>query len=179
MLFKRKHEETPGDEGASGAAAQPAGVTIDGVILHYEASATRRTRSRLTVGVKFEDGQTAEFTEEIVDFYQPPRHSPEAQQLMALGGGQQTSDADAAEVLSHMPGFARGLVRDAVEQNEVPVIPLDIYESAIVPVRYDPAHRTKLAIDETALHQQAFDAYLRREQAQRAQAWDKLNKPPT
>jgi hypothetical protein len=176
MLFKHKHQDTPGNEEVD-APAPPPGVAIDGVVLHYEPSPLYRTRSRLLVGVKFEDGETAEFTEEIVDFYQPPARSPQAQQLLALSGSSGTSDE--SEVLSHVPGFARGLVRDAVEQNEVPVIPLSLYEGAVIPVHYDPSNRKKLAIDEATLHERAFEAHIQAEQAQRAQAWDQLNKPPT
>jgi hypothetical protein len=176
VLFKHKHQDTSADEGVS-VPAPPPGVAIDGVVLHYEPSPTHRTRARLLVGVKFEDGQTAEFTEEITDFYQPPAHSPQAQQLEALSGGSSASDAD--QVLSQVPAFARGLVRGAVEQNEVPVIPLSVYEGAILPVRYDPSDRTKLAIDEAAMHERAFEAHIKSEQAQRANAWDKLNQGHT
>jgi hypothetical protein len=176
VLFKHKHQDTT-DDPAIGNPAPPPGVAIDGVVLHYEPSQTRRTRARLLVGVKFEDGQTAEFTQEIVDFYQPPAHSTQAQELESLSGGSSASDAD--QVLSQVPAFARSLVRGAVEQNEVPVIPLSIYEGAILPVRYDPSNRTKLAIDEAALHERAFEAHIKSEQAQRANAWDKLNQGHT
>ena len=55
----------------------PASRTMqaEGVILERRPSALYRTRIRLVIGVKFDDGQTVEFTEELVDFCTPPANT--------------------------------------------------------------------------------------------------------
>ena len=47
-------------------------VRAEGVILDWAPSSLHRTRVRLVVGVKFDDGQKVEFTQEITDFCLPP-----------------------------------------------------------------------------------------------------------
>ena len=50
-------------------------MQAEGVILERRPSALYRTRIRLVIGVKFDDGQTVEFTEELVDFCTPPANT--------------------------------------------------------------------------------------------------------
>jgi hypothetical protein len=47
-------------------------VRAEGVILDRGPSAYYRSKVRLLIGVKFEDGQQVEFTEEIIDLVLPP-----------------------------------------------------------------------------------------------------------
>jgi hypothetical protein len=47
-------------------------VRAEGVILEWGPSALYRAKTRLLVGVKFDDGQKVEFTEEIEDVVLPP-----------------------------------------------------------------------------------------------------------
>jgi hypothetical protein len=47
-------------------------VRTEGVILDRGPSAYYRTKVRLLIGVKFEDGQKVEFTEELTDLVLPP-----------------------------------------------------------------------------------------------------------
>jgi hypothetical protein len=46
-------------------------VPAQGVIMQWAPSSLYRTKVRLVVGVKFDDGQKVEFTEEITDFCLP------------------------------------------------------------------------------------------------------------
>jgi hypothetical protein len=50
------------------------GARIEGVVLAWKPAPRDRTKDRLTIGVKFDDGETAEFTEDITNYYQPPAH---------------------------------------------------------------------------------------------------------
>jgi hypothetical protein len=47
-------------------------VRAEGVILEWGPSLLYRAKTRLLIGVKFDDGQKVEFTEEIEDFVLPP-----------------------------------------------------------------------------------------------------------
>lgn len=51
------------------SASEP--VPAEGVILEWAPSSLYRTKVRLVVGVKFDDGQKVEFAEEITDFCLP------------------------------------------------------------------------------------------------------------
>jgi hypothetical protein len=51
-------------------------VPAEGVILENAPSLLYRTKQRLVVGVKLDNGETVEFTEEITDFYVPPSRGP-------------------------------------------------------------------------------------------------------
>ena len=48
-------------------------VRAEGVILDWAPSSLYRTKVRLVVGIKFDDGQKVEFTQEITDFCLPRR----------------------------------------------------------------------------------------------------------
>jgi hypothetical protein len=112
-------------------------VSAQGVILENTLSMLHRTRRRLVVGVKFDDGETVEFAEEIMDFYVPPAPGPVGR-LKALGG--------------------EGMVSLSLNTGEQ------------IPVRYDPDDRTKLAIDEPALHEGAVSRNEEAATARRAAA---------
>jgi hypothetical protein len=113
------------------------GAQIDGVVLHWEPAPYVRTQARIVVGVKFEDGEKAEFTEDITDYCQP-----QATSLMQRLGQAGGSD----------------------------VIPLELYEGTVVPVRYDPSNRHKLAIDVPVLHERAIESWNARQEKTGAQA---------
>ena len=107
-----------------------------GVILQWEPSHLYRTKARLLVGVKFDDGQKVEFTEEITDFVLPPAGD-----------------------------FAARLQALTAEP-----VPLDLAAGNRIPVRYDPADRTRMWIDEPALHAEAMRRNAEAQQARNARA---------
>jgi Short C-terminal domain len=45
------------------------GAQIDGVVLDAKPAPMVRTKTRVSVGVKFDDGETAEFEQDITDYY--------------------------------------------------------------------------------------------------------------
>lgn len=49
------------------------GAQTEGVIL--ETHSTHTIERRVVIAVKFDDGETAEFSENMVDYYEPPSHS--------------------------------------------------------------------------------------------------------
>jgi hypothetical protein len=118
------------------------GAAIQGLVMHNEPSPADRTRSQVRVEVRFKDGQTVEFTEELDSLYQPAPGSPEAQRLAEVRG---------AEQLRH-PG-------------RVPKIQLPLSDGQRLPVRYDAANRSRLVIDVPALQNKALNTYIKREQA--------------
>ena len=50
------------------------GAQAEGVILESHVTHTI-TKTRVVIAVKFDDGETAEFSEDLVDHYEPPSHS--------------------------------------------------------------------------------------------------------
>lgn len=50
------------------------GTQIEGVVLEWKPAPLARTKDRLRIGVKFDDGETAEFTEDITNYCHPPAH---------------------------------------------------------------------------------------------------------
>lgn len=128
-MFHHHHHE-PGEP------ARAQSVPAEGVILQWEPSHLYRTKARLLVGVKFDDGQKVEFTEEITDLCLPPAGD-----------------------------FAARL--QALTQEP---IPLALNEGNKIPVRYDPADRTRMWIDEPALHEAALRRHAQEQQARRARA---------
>jgi hypothetical protein len=118
------------------------GAQIDGVVLHWEPAPYVRTQARIVVGVKFDDGEKAEFTEDVTDYCQP-RATSMMQRLGQAGGAD--------------------------------VIPLQLYEGTIVPIRYDPANRHRLAIDVPVLHERAIASWNERQAKSRAQAEEMLD----
>ena len=54
------------------------GATIQAIVMHNEPSPADHQRSQVRVDVKFKDGQSLEFTEELDGLYQPAPGSPEA-----------------------------------------------------------------------------------------------------
>ncbi|MGO9973214.1 MAG: hypothetical protein ACLP01_10465 [Solirubrobacteraceae bacterium] len=113
------------------------GAQIDGVVLENGQLSYNVTKARLVIGVKFDDGVTAEFTEDIQDFFEPAAHG--------------------------LKGLAGNLTGDNV-------IPLSFIPGSTIPVRYDPAARSKLAIDVPALHERALERWMKGQKASRAQA---------
>lgn len=49
------------------------GAQMDGVMLERH-SALKLTQSRVVIAVKFDNGETAEFEETLVNYYEPPSH---------------------------------------------------------------------------------------------------------
>ena len=121
------------------------GAQIDGVVLENGQLSYTITKARLLIGVKFDDGVTAEFTEDIQDFFEPAAHG--------------------------LKGLAGNLTGDNV-------IPLSFISGSTIPVRYDPADRSKLAIDVPALHERALERWMKGQKASRAQAEAVLAQQP-
>ena len=76
------------------------GETTQGMVVGSESSATDRRMTQVRVSVRFKDGQTAEFSEELANLYQPAPGSPEAQRLAEVVGRLAEEYHAAAERLS-------------------------------------------------------------------------------
>jgi hypothetical protein len=113
------------------------GAQTEGVVMEANPAPYVRTKDRLTIGVKFDDGQKAEFTEDITNYVQPAAHT--LKQLIGNAGGDN-------------------------------VVPLSLVSGDTVPVRYDPADRSKLAIDVPALEERAVQHWAEYRQRNRARA---------
>jgi hypothetical protein len=122
------------------------GASTQGLVLQSESSAADRRISQVRVSVRFKDGQTVEFSEELANLYQPAAGSPEAQRL---------AEMRAAEQLRH--------------PDRIPKIQLPLSAGARVPVRYADADRSKLVIDGPALQKRALRDYIKREQQPQGQ----------
>jgi hypothetical protein len=117
------------------------GAAVDGIVLHSELSAADRLISQVRVEVWFKDGQKADFTEEVANQYQPVAGSPEAQRLAEARQAEQFRHAD-----------------------RIPKIQIPLSDGERVPVRYDPANRSKLVLDVPAMQKRAMLDYIKREQ---------------
>jgi hypothetical protein len=125
------------------------GTAIRGMVMQHELSAGDRLQSCVRVVVEFPGSQRAEFSEQLANLYQPAPGSPEAQRLAAVRGAEQVRHPD-----------------------RIPRIQLPLFAGETVPVRYDPADRSKLVIDVPALQKRALHDYLEREKK------PKLKQPP-
>ena len=123
------------------------GETTQGMVVGSESSATDRRMTQVRVSVRFKDGQTAEFSEELGNLYQPAPGSPEAQRLAEVRGAEQLRHPD-----------------------RIPKIQLPLSDGARIPVRYDAADRSKIVIDVPALQKRALHDYIQREQSPKDQS---------
>jgi hypothetical protein len=62
------------------------GAQIDGVVVDAKPAPMVRTKTRVSVGVKFDDGRTIEFEQDITDYYVPAGEGFKGV-LAAAGGG--------------------------------------------------------------------------------------------
>jgi hypothetical protein len=122
------------------------GAAIQGMVVHTEPSATDRRMSQVRVSVRFKDAQPVEFSEILANLYQPAPDSQEARRLAEVRGAEQLRHPD-----------------------RIPKIQLPLSVGARVPVRYDAADRSKIAIDIPELQKRALHDYIQREQQQKAQ----------
>lgn len=122
------------------------GATTQGMVMHSETSPTDRRMSQVRLSVRFKDGQTAEFSEELANLYQPAPGSQEAQRLAEVRGAEQLRHPD-----------------------RIPKIQLPLSDGARVPVRYDAGDRGRMVIDVPALQKRALHDYIEREQWQKSQ----------
>jgi hypothetical protein len=122
------------------------GATAQGMVMHSETSPTDRRMSQVRLTVRFGDGQTAEFSEELANLYQPAPGSQEAQRLAEVRGAEQLRHPD-----------------------RIPKIQLPLSDGARIPVRYDTADRGRMVIDVPALQKRALHDYIEREQWQKSQ----------
>jgi hypothetical protein len=111
-------------------------VRAEGVILDRQPSHLYRAKTRLLVGVKFDDGQKVEFTQEIEDLCLPP----------------------ASDFAARIQAFTQE------------PIPLSLNVGDKIPVTYHPADRTRMVIDEPALHEAAMRRHAEVLQARRGRA---------
>ncbi len=123
------------------------GAAIQGMVVHSESSAADRRISQVRLSVRFKDGQTVEFSEELANLYQPAPGSPEAQHLAEVRGAEQLRHPD-----------------------RIPKIQLPLSVGERVSVRYDAADRSKIVIDVPALQKHALHDYIQREQQPKGQS---------
>lgn len=64
------------------------GTSVQGLVVHSESAADPRI-SQVRVSVRFKDGQTVEFSEELADLWQPEAGSPEALRLAETRAAEQ------------------------------------------------------------------------------------------
>src|SRR5690348_4840943 len=108
------------------------GAVIQGMVMRNEPSAADPRISRVRVSVRFSGDQTAEFSEELPNLYQPASGSPEARRIAEVRQAQQLRHAD-----------------------RIPKIQLPLSDGERVPVRYDAADRSRLVLDVPALQKRA------------------------
>jgi len=122
------------------------GATTQGMVMHSESSPTDRGMTQVRVSVRFKDGPTVEFSQELANLYQPAPGSQEAQHLAEVRGAEQLRHPD-----------------------RIPKIQLPLSDGARLPVRYDAADSSKIAIDIPALRKRALHDYIQREQQPKGQ----------
>jgi hypothetical protein len=122
------------------------GAVIQGMVMRSEPSAADPRISRVRISVRFPGDQTAEFSEELPNLYQPAQGSPEARRLAEVRQAQQLRHAD-----------------------RIPKIQLPLSDGERVPVRYDAADRSRIVLDVPALQKRALHDYIQREQRPKAQ----------
>lgn len=123
------------------------GETIQGMVNHSELSATDRRISQVRLSVRFKDGQTVEFSEELANLYQPAPGSQEARRLAEIRGAEQLRHPD-----------------------RIPKIQLPLSVGERIPVRYDAANRSRIVIDIPALQKRTLHDYIQREQKPKGQS---------
>ena len=144
MLHHHGHEKQLTEAGREKLLSE--GAAIQGVVMGNEPSAADRRISRVRVSVSFNDGQMAEFSEELANLYQPAPDSPEARRLAEVRGAEQLRHPD-----------------------RIPKIQLPLSAGERVPVRYDATDRRMIVIDVPALRKRALHDYIQREQGPKAQ----------
>jgi len=122
------------------------GTVTYGLVLHNEPAETDRRISRVRITVRFKDGQTVEFTEELANLYQPDPGSPDTWRL---------AQAREAEQLRH--------------PDSIPKVQLPLSEGESVAVRYEVADRSRVVIDVPALRKRALRDYIQREHKPKGQ----------
>src|SRR6185437_12256818 len=70
------------------------GAVIQGMVMGSEPSAADPRISQVRISVRFEDDQTAEFSEELPNLYQPAQGSTEARRIAEVRQAQQLRHAD-------------------------------------------------------------------------------------
>jgi hypothetical protein len=117
------------------------------MVVHSGTSAANRRISQVRLSVRFKDGQTVEFSEELANLYQPAPGSPEARRLAEVRGAEQLRHPD-----------------------RIPKIQLPLSVGERVPGRCDAADRSKIVIDVPALQERALHDYIQREQQPKGQS---------
>jgi hypothetical protein len=92
-VFRHHAHEKPMTE-AERETLLSEGAVIQGMVMHNEPSAADPRISQVRVSVRFKDDQTAEFTEELANLYQPAPGSQEARRLAEVRAAQQLRHAD-------------------------------------------------------------------------------------
>jgi hypothetical protein len=145
LLHHHGHEKQLTEAGREKLLSE--GAAIQGIVMGSESSAADRRISQVRVSVSFKDGQTVEFSQELANLYQPAPDSPEARRLAEVRGAEQLRHPD-----------------------RIPKIQLPLSAGERVPVRYNAADRSLIAIDVPALQKRALRDYLQREQRPREQS---------
>jgi hypothetical protein len=144
LLHHHGHEKQMTEAEREELASQ--GVAFQGMVMHSESSAADRRISQVRLSVRFKDGQTVEFSEELANLYQPAPGTPEARRLAEVRGAEQLRHPD-----------------------RIPKIQLPLSVGERVPVRYDAADRSRIVIDVAALQKRALHDYIQREQRPKGQ----------
>ena len=144
MFRHHAHEKTMTEAERETLLSQ--GTVIQGMVMRNEPSAADPRISQVRISVRFKDDQTAEFSEELPNLYQPAPGSQEARRLAEVRQAQQLRHAD-----------------------RIPKIQLPLSDGERVPVRCDTADRSRMVLDIPALQKRALHDYIQREQRPKAQ----------
>jgi len=138
MLRHREHEEPLSQDEYAKLLSE--GDKTRGMVLSTEVSETDRSRSRVRIEARFPDHEVAEFGTELSNVYQPQPGSPDAERLTQLRSAEQLRHA-----------------------SRVPKVQLALSAGSMIPLRYNATRRTRIVIDEPALHSAALKDYIERE----------------
>jgi len=119
------------------------------MVMHNEPAAADRRVSLVRLSVRFKDGESVEFSEELANLYQPAPGSQDAQRLAEVRGAEQLRHPD-----------------------RIPKMQLPLSLGERVAVRYDAADRSRIVIDVPALQKRALHDYIKREQQPKAPSAD-------
>lgn len=98
------------------------GAQTEGVILESHVTDTI-TKTRVVIAVKVDDGETAEFSEDLVDHYEPPSHS--------LNGIVGNLTGENAIPISFIPGSRIPVRYDASNRKQIAVDVPALYARAL------------------------------------------------
>jgi len=129
--------EAPDDAEIPNVAAPVSELAMRATVTRADPVASDTGRSQVQVQVRYKDGRTGQFTQELANLFQPAPESPEAQQVIELRDELQLRHPE------HMPK-----------------IQLPLFNGRVVPVCLDTRSPGQLVIDEPSLQRQAVHDYV-------------------